>query len=76
MECHECDKETFLSKMLARNAAYLYNLIYGKEYDLYECPVRKGDFHLTTGRWRRKTNRGAKADCMRPRAATPHLRLG
>lgn len=52
MECHTCKKELFLSLSLALNAAILYNWIYHKDFDAYECPVRPGDYHLTTMRWR------------------------
>jgi hypothetical protein len=52
MECHACNKELFLSLSLARNAAIIYSWIYHKEYDTYECPVRSGDYHLSTLRWR------------------------
>ena len=54
MECRECNKELFLSLMLANNAAFLYNIIFGKEFDPYECPVRPGDWHLSAMRWRFK----------------------
>lgn len=52
MECRKCDKQLFLSLALARNAAQLYSWVYGKEFDVYECPVHPGDYHLTTQRWR------------------------
>jgi len=52
MECRKCDKQLFLSLELAHNAARLYQWAYGKEYDVYECPQRPGDYHLTTQRWR------------------------
>lgn len=52
MECNECGKELFLSLMLARNAAILYNWIFDKEFDPYECPIRSGDYHLSAMRWR------------------------
>lgn len=60
MECLRCRKELFLSSQLARNAAAIYNWRYGKEYTLYECPYRAGDYHLTTKRWRAK-KRSTKA---------------
>lgn len=52
MECRECDKQLFLSLALARSAAQLYEWAYEKEFDIYECPLRPGDYHLTTQRWR------------------------
>lgn len=55
MECPDCNKELFLSLSLAQNAAYLYEMIYNKEFDTYECPAHRGDYHLTTMRWRFKS---------------------
>jgi hypothetical protein len=48
MKCEPCDKELFFSEMTARNAAFLYELIYAKHYSLYHCPVVPSDWHLTT----------------------------
>ena len=62
MECRRCDKELFLSLTLAQNAAQIYQWAYGKEYDPYECPHRRGDWHLTTERWRRRM----LAEALRP----------
>lgn len=59
MECLRCHKQLFLSLNLAENAAKIYSWRYGKVYNLYECPYRSGDYHLTTQRWRKKRSTGA-----------------
>lgn len=54
MECERCNKELFLSLLLAGNAALIYNWKYGKEYEVYPCPVDGTIWHLSAQSWRRR----------------------
>lgn len=42
-------KVAYLSERTAKNAGWLWHLVYGTRFDVYHCPVCR-DYHLTTRR--------------------------